>query len=77
MPSNSSTAERGMSRKELLGLPASIPLEVGNRALRIGRTTGYALARRGEYPCKVLRLGNCYRVVTADLLRVLDVQPDA
>lgn len=70
-----SQSPRGMSRKELLGLPASVPLETGNRAFGIGRTTGYDLAKRGEYPCKVLRLGNAYRVITSDLLRVLDVQP--
>ena len=62
---------RGMSRDELLALPAAIDLETGNRALGLGRSKGYELARRGLYPCKVLRLGNAYRVVTADLLEVL------
>ncbi|MEU1086915.1 hypothetical protein ABZ401_08755 [Streptomyces sp. NPDC005892] len=32
---------------------------------------GYGLAKRGAHPVKVLRLGNAYRVVTADLLRLL------
>lgn len=48
-----------------------IDLDTSNRALMIGRSTGYGLAKQGEYPVKVLRLGNAYRVVTADLLRVL------
>ncbi|AXG82729.1 integrase [Streptomyces paludis] len=65
----------GMARDELMGLPAAIDLDTANRALAIGRSTGYALARRGEYPVKVLRLGNAYRVVTADLHRVLGVAP--
>ena len=37
----------------------------------LGRSKGYELAKRGQYPCKVLRLGNAYRVVTADLLVLL------
>jgi hypothetical protein len=62
---------KGMSREELLELPAAVDLETGNRALGLGRSKGYELAKRGEYPCKVLRLGNAYRVVTADLLALL------
>ncbi|MFG2925962.1 hypothetical protein ACGFYA_31200 [Streptomyces sp. NPDC048305] len=62
---------KGMSREELLDLPAAVDLETGNRALGLGRSKGYELARRGQYPCKVLRLGNAYRVVTADLLALL------
>ncbi|OIJ95586.1 hypothetical protein [Streptomyces monashensis] len=62
---------KGMSRQELLGLPVSVDLETSNRALGLGRSKGYELAKRGQYPCKVLRLGNAYRVVTADLLNLL------
>lgn len=62
---------KGMSREELLDLPAAVDLETGNRALGLGRSKGYELAKRGQYPCKVLRLGNAYRVVTADLLVLL------
>ncbi|MFJ2708895.1 hypothetical protein ACIO3R_37710 [Streptomyces sp. NPDC087428] len=40
----------------------------------IGRSTGYGLAKQGEYPVKVLRLGNAYRVVTADLLKLLGLE---
>ncbi|MGW2406025.1 hypothetical protein ACWCXK_16010 [Streptomyces sp. NPDC001739] len=61
----------GMSREELLALPAAIDLDTGNRALGLGRSKGYALAKQGQYPCKVLRLGKAYRVVTADLLELL------
>ncbi|MFJ7900479.1 hypothetical protein ACIQ6V_08275 [Streptomyces sp. NPDC096198] len=62
---------KGMSREELLTLPVAVDLDTGNRALGLGRSKGYELAKRGEYPCKVLRLGNAYRVVTADLLELL------
>ncbi|UQA91538.1 hypothetical protein [Streptomyces halobius] len=62
---------KGMTREELLALPAAVDLDTGNRALGLGRSKGYALAKRGQYPCKVLRLGKAYRVVTADLLELL------
>ncbi|MFD3823160.1 MULTISPECIES: hypothetical protein [Streptomyces] len=70
---NNETAEqpKGMTREELLALPVSVDLETGNRALGLGRSKGYELAKRGQYPCKVLRLGKAYRVVTADLLNLL------
>ncbi|MEE6271188.1 hypothetical protein V2E29_36835 [Streptomyces diastatochromogenes] len=61
----------GMTREELLALPAAVDLDTGNRALGLGRSKGYALAKQGQYPCKVLRLGKAYRVVTADLLSLL------
>ncbi|KIE22836.1 hypothetical protein LK08_33165 [Streptomyces sp. MUSC 125] len=70
---NNDTAEhpKGMTREELLALPATVDLDTGNRALGLGRSKGYELAKRGQYPCKVLRLGKAYRVVTADLLNLL------
>ncbi|MFF3114239.1 hypothetical protein ACFVSN_34265 [Kitasatospora sp. NPDC057904] len=67
-----------MSRAELLALPAAIDLDTANRAIGLGRSKGYELARRDAYPCRVLRLGKKYRVITTDLLRLLgiDVAPD-
>ncbi|MEV3853106.1 integrase [Streptomyces sp. NPDC050095] len=64
-------AARGMTREELLALPVAVDLDTANKALTIGRSTGYALAKRDEYPVTVLKLGNAYRVVTADLHRLL------
>ncbi|WP_370413512.1 hypothetical protein [Streptomyces fradiae] len=65
------TGSKGMGRGEILALPAAIDLDTSNRALGLGRSKGYELAKRGEYPCKVLRLGKAYRVVTADLVNLL------
>ncbi|MBY8866646.1 hypothetical protein ACIRFH_13740 [Streptomyces sp. NPDC093586] len=62
---------KGMSREEVLALPVAVDLDTSNRALGLGRSKGYELAKRGAYPCKVLRLGNAYRVVTADLWELL------
>ncbi|WP_345943125.1 integrase [Streptomyces sp. SID2119] len=54
-----------------MALPPTVDLQTANRVLSIERSTGYGLAKRGEYPCKVLKLGNAYRVVTADLQRLV------
>ncbi|MFD9720798.1 hypothetical protein [Streptomyces sp. NPDC059076] len=62
---------KGMTRDELLALPVAVDLDTGNRALGLGRSKGYELAKRGAYPCRVLKLGRSYRVVTADLLSLL------
>lgn len=56
---------------DLLNLPPTIDVETGGRAFGVGRTTAYELARRGQFPCRIIRVGRAYRVVTADLLRVL------
>ena len=64
-----------MNREELLALPASIDLVTAARALGIGRTTAYQLARAGDLPVPVLRLGVRYRVPTAALLQVLGIDP--
>lgn len=69
-----SIVPQGMGRTELLALPAAIDLDTANRAIGLGRSKGYELARRDAYPCRVLRLGKKYRVITADLLRLLGVE---
>ncbi|WKX14070.1 helix-turn-helix domain-containing protein [Streptomyces sp. NL15-2K] len=47
-------------------------VEDASRALGFSRAKGYDLVRRGEFPCRVLRIGRTTRVVTASLLRVLE-----
>jgi excisionase family DNA binding protein len=41
------------------------------KILGIGRTKAYELAGSGEFPCRVIRVGDLYRVSTEDLLRLL------
>ncbi|MDN5854667.1 MAG: helix-turn-helix domain-containing protein, partial [Actinomycetia bacterium] len=38
------------------------------RAFGIGRTKAYELARDGDFPCRVVRVGATYHVPTAELL---------
>jgi hypothetical protein len=65
-----------MSRAELLALPAVVGMVTAGRALGIGRTRAFELARRGEFPVPVLRVGATYRVPTAPLLRLLGLASD-
>ncbi len=46
------------------------------RALGLGRTKAYDLARRQQFPCRVIRIGDTYRVPTAGLLELLGLAPD-
>jgi hypothetical protein len=62
-----------MTKAEVLALPVSMPLESANRAIGIGRTRGYAMAKAGAYPIEVLRVGQAYRCRRADLLRYLGI----
>ena len=65
----------GMTLSELLTMPVTVNIATAARALGLGRSTGYELARRGEFPCRVLRVGSSYRVPTAELLRLLGIEP--
>jgi len=73
---DSSDTSRGFTRSELLALPVTVDIGTAARALGLGRSTGYELARRDEFPCRVLHVGSSYRVPTAELLRVLGIEPD-
>jgi excisionase family DNA binding protein len=65
----------GLTCAELLALPVTVDVTTAARALGLGRSTAYELARRDEFPCRVLRIGSSYRIPTADLLRVLGIEP--
>lgn len=65
----------GLTRAELLALPAVVDVTTAAWALGLGRSTAYDLARRGEFPCRILHIGSSYRVPTAELLRILGIDP--
>ncbi|MFF3897927.1 helix-turn-helix transcriptional regulator [Streptomyces sp. NPDC001812] len=68
----------GLTSEEVLALPAAVDLVTAGRALGLGRTTAYDLARRGEFPVPLLRLGAQYRCTRASLLDLLGIeQPTA
>ncbi|MEL3944524.1 integrase [Streptomyces sp. LNU-CPARS28] len=65
--------DQEMTHEELMTLPVVVPLETANRALGIGRTRGYDMAKREAYPVRVLRHGRRYTVSRYDLHRHLGV----
>jgi hypothetical protein len=67
---------KGLTAAEIRSLPATIDLVTAGRVFGIGRTKAYQLARTGEFPCRVLRIGSSYRVATADLITALGLTSD-
>ena len=56
-----------------LRITATVDLMTAARALGLGRTKAYELARREVFPCRVIRIGDTYRIPTAGLLELLGV----
>ncbi|QFG22839.1 helix-turn-helix domain-containing protein [Actinomadura sp. WMMB 499] len=63
-----------MKLGDLASLPTVVTITTAARALGLSRGFAYELARRDEFPCRVIRIGGCYRVPTADLLSVLGAE---
>jgi hypothetical protein len=68
---------RGMTEAEVLALPAAVDLATAGRALGIGRTKAFELAREGRFPVKVLQVGEKFRVPRTALLEALEIDPAA
>jgi hypothetical protein len=52
---------------------ATVDLMTAACALGLGRSKAYELAKHEEFPCRVIRIGDTYRVPTAGLLELLGV----
>ena len=55
---------------------ASVDLMTAALALGLGRTKAYDLARRDEFPCRCIRIGETYRIPTPGLLELLGLAPE-
>lgn len=62
---------RSLTLAELADLPTVTDLVTAGRALGLGRTKAYELARAGRFPCPVIRAGKTWMVPTAGLLALL------
>ena len=51
----------------------TVDLMTAAAALGLGRTKAYELVHRGQFPCRVIRIGEVYRIPTAGLLELLGV----
>lgn len=68
-----------LTRAELLALPATTDLPTLGRAFGISEPVVRERHRRGDFAdmgIRILRLGAKWRVVTADVLRVLGIDRD-
>ena len=66
-----------MTPTELLSLPVSVDLVTAGRAFGLGRTAAFELARRDEFPCRVLRVGLRYRVPRSAIFEALGIDAAA
>lgn len=63
-----------LSLDEVRALPAAVPLALACRALSLGKTKGYDLARAGEFPIPLQPVGNAkYRAPKTAILAYLGV----
>ncbi|MBB0990930.1 helix-turn-helix domain-containing protein [Dietzia sp. SLG510A3-30A2] len=60
-----------MTPDELDQLGVSTDLVTAARALGISKSSAYAAARAGTFPCRIVRVGSRYVVPTAGLRDVL------
>jgi hypothetical protein len=68
-------AQLEMTRDELLALPVSVDLTTAGRAFGFGRTKSFVLAKAGEFPCRVICVGQqrTYRVPRSAIFEALGV----
>jgi predicted DNA-binding transcriptional regulator AlpA len=59
---------------EVRGWPATIDVREACRAIGISPAWGYELAKRGDFPCRLIRIagGRRVRVATASLVSLIE-----
>jgi excisionase family DNA binding protein len=62
-----------MRYEDLDALPTVVSIMTAARALGLSRTYAYELAKRGDFPCRIIRIGTTYRVPTVELRKLLGV----
>jgi excisionase family DNA binding protein len=65
-------AARGMTLAQVRKLPATVDLSTAAQALGVGRSTIYEAVRSGRCPVKTITVGTKVKVLTLDLIRVLE-----
>jgi predicted DNA-binding transcriptional regulator AlpA len=59
---------------EIRSWPVTVDVQTAGRAFGIGRDQAYRLAREGQFPVPVLRLGRYLRVTRAAVLDALGIE---
>jgi predicted site-specific integrase-resolvase len=68
-------AGRVWAEQDIRSLGATTDLVTAAAIVGVGRTTAHVLARAGEFPVPVIRVGHRYRVPVAPILRLLGLDP--
>jgi Helix-turn-helix domain len=66
------TERTGLTLAQIKRWPPTVPVEDGARALGVSRSAAYAAIAAGEFPVATIRVSRRLRVLTADLVRVLE-----
>lgn len=66
-----------MTAAELRRLPVAVNLPTAARALSLGLTSAYVMAKQGQFPVPLIKVGGQYRVRRADLMTLLGVSERA
>jgi hypothetical protein len=67
-------AIKGLTPEEILALPAAVDIPTAGLCFKMGKSTAYDLARKGQFPVPVLHLGKSYRVTRASILAALGIE---
>jgi hypothetical protein len=68
------TRRQPWSVEQIRALGVTTDIVTAGSVLGIGRTTAYRLARSGEFPVPLLKVGNRYLVAVAHLLSAVGLQ---
>jgi hypothetical protein len=71
------SAELSMSEAQVRALPVSVPLVLAGRAFGMAAGKSRELARSGEFPCRVIKVGSRYRVPKSAILDALGLDTGA
>lgn len=61
-----------VSLAEIRGWPPVVDLPTAGRALGVSRSYSFELAKRGEFSCRVIKIGSRYRVPTSAIVALLE-----
>lgn len=62
---------------EILAWPPTVDIPTAAPAFGLSPSSGYYIARNGNFPAKVIRAGKHYRVITSSVWDVLGLSPDS
>lgn len=68
----SATSAPAWTEQAVRALGMTTDVEIAGDILGIGRTKAYEMAKNGDFPVKILRIGRRYKVSVPALLKLLD-----